>query len=65
MPIVNVTLMEGYDAETKRTLSKKLTDTVLDTIAAPPEAVIVVINEVPGENYMRGGVSRTPGASIS
>lgn len=62
MPIVNLTLMEGYDAQTKRDLSSRITQTILDTIDAPPEAVIVVINEVPHANYMRGGVSRTPGA---
>lgn len=63
MPIVHLTLMEGYDTHTKRDLSSRLTQTILDTIDAPPEAVIVVINEVPQGNYMRGGISRTPGAT--
>ena len=65
MPILNLTLMEGYDSQTKRTLSKRLTDTILDTIDAPSEAVIVVINEVAPDCYMRGGVARTPGAKKS
>lgn len=63
MPVITVTLMEGYDAETRRTLSERLTDAVTNTIAAPLEGVTVVINEVPAANYMRGRQSRVPGAA--
>lgn len=62
MPIVTVTLIEGYPAETKTALSERLTDAVLHSMDAPLEAVTVVLNEVPGDNYMRGRRRRTPGA---
>ncbi|MEM9879670.1 MAG: 4-oxalocrotonate tautomerase family protein [Pseudomonadota bacterium] len=65
MPILNLTLMEGYDSQTKKDLSSRLTRAVLETIDAPPEAVIVVINEVPTDHYMRGGIRRAPGAAKS
>ena len=65
MPIIQVTLMEGYDAETRRKLSERLTDAVTDTISAPLDGITVVLNEVPPTNYMRGRVSRIPGAAKS
>lgn len=61
MPVIKVTLIEGYDAETITTLSRRMTDAVRATIAAPPEGITVIAEEVPPTNYMRGGQSRTPG----
>ena len=61
MPIVTATLIEGYDAETRARLSRALTDAVRSVIDAPVEAVTVVLNEVPADNYMRGGQRRVPG----
>lgn len=63
MPVIAVTLMQGYDAETRRILCERLTDAVTETIAAPLDGVTVVINEVPPQNYMRGRKARTPGAA--
>lgn len=61
MPVINVTLIQGYDADARRRLSERLTDATRSVIKAPAEVVTVVINEVDGSNYMRGGVSRKPG----
>ena len=64
MPVIKVTLIEGYDAETIATLSRRMTDAVRATIAAPPDGITVIAEEVAPTNYMRGGRSRTPGASV-
>ncbi|NNE88133.1 MAG: SnoaL-like domain-containing protein [Silicimonas sp.] len=64
MPIIKVTLIEGYDAETISTLSRRFTDAVRATIAAPPDGITVIAEEVPPTNYMRGGQSRKPGPPV-
>ena len=61
MPVITVTLIEGYDAATRRRLSERLTDAVLATISAPVEGVTVIINEVAPASYMRGRTAKTPG----
>lgn len=65
MPIIQVTLMEGYDVEIRQKLSERLTDAVTDTINAPMDGITVVLNEVPAANYMRGRKSRIPGAATN
>lgn len=65
MPVIKYTLIKGYDAETIATLSRRFTDAVRATIAAPPDGITVIAEEVPATNYMRGGMARTPGAPAS
>jgi 4-oxalocrotonate tautomerase family enzyme len=62
MPIVRVTMIEGYADDVRQRLARRLSDAVRGTIAAPAEGVTVAIEEVKPSNYMRGGRSRTPGA---
>ena len=62
MPVVTVTLIEGYDEATRERLAQRLTGAVQATIAAPLDGITVIINEVAPVGYMRGGVRRTPGA---
>lgn len=62
MPVIKLTLIEGYDDATIRTLSSRLTDAVRATIGAPPDGITVIAEEVRPACYMRGGESRTPGA---
>ena len=64
MPVIQVTLIEGYDAVTRQHLCERLTDAAMATIEAPAEAVTVFINEVAAAGYMRGRVGKTPGASV-
>lgn len=64
MPTVRMTLIEGYDDETRRKLATRLTDAVRSTIAAPLDGITVVIDEVKPSSYMRGRVSRTPGKPV-
>ncbi|MCC5979282.1 MAG: tautomerase family protein [Salinarimonas sp.] len=61
MPIVTVTVLEGYDSATRTRLGKQVTDAVRAVVDAPPEAVTVIIDEVARENYLRGGEHRVPG----
>lgn len=62
MPVIRTTLIEGYDDETRRRLSERLTDAVRATIAAPLDGITVIIEEVKPSSYMRGRTARTPGA---
>jgi len=61
MPIINVTLIEGYSSEARVRLSQRLTNATTSVIKAPADLVTVVVNEVGSVNYVRGGVNRTPG----
>jgi len=61
MPVVTITLIEGYDEATREAMATRLTDAVLATIDAPPDGVTVIIHEVAAAGYMRGRQRRTPG----
>lgn len=60
MPIVEIHLLEGYDANAKRRLGEGLTDAVRLVVPAPPEAITVLVHEMKAEEYYRGGRTRTP-----
>ena len=64
MPVVTVTLIEGYDEATRRRLGEALTDAVRASIAAPLEGVTVVLDEVAPGNYLRGRAPRRPGPPL-
>jgi phenylpyruvate tautomerase PptA (4-oxalocrotonate tautomerase family) len=64
MPVVRLTLIEGYDDATRTRLAQRLTDAVRSTIAAPLDGITVAIEEVQPTSYMRGRVSRTPGKPL-
>lgn len=64
MPVVRLTLIEGYDDEVRTRLAQRLTDAVRSTIAAPLEGITVAIEEVKPTGYMRGRVPRTPGKPL-
>jgi len=64
MPVVTVTLMEGYDDSVRTALGERLTDAVRATIAAPLDGITVQINEVKPTGYMRGRERRKPGAPV-
>jgi len=61
VPIINVTLIEGYSDHARLRLSQRLTTSTLSVIKAPADLVTVVVNEVAPANYVRGGINRTPG----
>ncbi|ADZ72260.1 tautomerase family protein [Polymorphum gilvum] len=64
MPIVRVTVIEGYEDEVRQRLARALTQAVRSTIAAPIDAITVAIEEVKPANYMRGGRTRVPGPAL-
>ncbi len=61
MPVITITLIEGYEAEFKSSLCKTLGNVAKTYTGAPPDGVTVMVNEVKGENYMRAGLHRQPG----
>jgi len=64
MPIIRLTLIEGYDDATRTRLATRLTDAVRVTIAAPLDGVTVEIVEVKPASYMRGRKLRVPGPPL-
>ena len=63
MPLIECTLIKGYDGQTRRLLAERVTDAASSATGADPEFVTVTIKEVDGENYMRGRVQREPAAA--
>ncbi|MBU0671915.1 MAG: tautomerase family protein [Candidatus Margulisbacteria bacterium] len=55
MPIVKIGLWSGRDKATKEKLIQNVTKTVCETVKCPAEAVIVVIEDIPKENWGQGG----------
>lgn len=60
MPIVEAKILQGYAPEDKQRLCKALTDAVRFVVPADPDAVIVILHELPATDYARGGKHRTP-----
>ncbi len=61
MPVITVTLIEGYDDATKERLAKGLTTVAQTVTGARPDGITVALQEVAASNYMRGGTRKTPG----
>lgn len=55
MPAIRVDLMEGRTIDQKRTLVKALTQAVVDTLGAKPEAVDVLLFDVKRHDWATGG----------
>lgn len=55
MPIVTIGMWAGRDKEVKKKLIENVTKSVCETIKCPPEAVIVVLENIPKENWGQGG----------
>lgn len=64
MPVVQTTVIEGYDDATKARLLQGMTRVVLSVMAAKPDGVVTLLNEVKASAYARGGVSRIPGPPL-
>ncbi len=62
MPIVQISLLEGRDAQVKRALLREVTEAVVRTTGVPPASVRVVLQEVPAAHWAVGGVSKEDGA---
>lgn len=56
MPVVTVELWEGRTLEQKRALCRAITDAMVQHAGARPDALHVIIHEVPKQNWALGGV---------
>lgn len=63
MPVVQVSLIQGYSSALKQQLCERLTEAVSASIAADPDAITIFLHEVAADGYMRGGRSRQPGSA--
>ncbi len=59
MPIIEAHVLEGYDNDAKTRLGKALTDAVQLVVPAAPDAITVILHEMPRTHYMRGGTHRS------
>lgn len=64
MPIVEIHVLEGYSAAEKSRLGRAVTDAVLTVVPAAPDAITVITQDIPAENYMRGGIARSPAPAL-
>jgi 4-oxalocrotonate tautomerase len=55
MPIVRIEMWPGRDEATKDKLIQSVTKSVCDSISCPAEAVTVVIQDIPKENWGMAG----------
>jgi len=55
MPVINIDLWEGRDKDTKAKLIVSVTKAVTESIGCPADAVQVILNEVPKENWGLAG----------
>jgi 4-oxalocrotonate tautomerase len=56
VPVVTVQLFEGRTLEQKRRLVKAITDAMVEHADARPDALHVVLQEIPKNNWGRAGV---------
>jgi 4-oxalocrotonate tautomerase len=55
MPTIRVDLMEGRTVDQKRALVKALTQAVVDTLGAKPEAVDILLFDIKRHDWATGG----------
>ena len=55
MPIVRVEMWAGVTSELKRCIAKGITDVMVDSVKCPVEAVTIIFDEVPKDNWVIGG----------
>lgn len=56
MPLVEISMLTGRDTDTKEEMIREVTGAVVRTSGAPPEAVTVIIRDVPRTDWARAGV---------
>ncbi len=59
MPILRISLWAGKTKEQKAELAKALTDTMVQVAKVPPEAVTIMFEELPKENWATKGILHT------
>jgi 4-oxalocrotonate tautomerase len=56
MPYVTIVLREGRSVDQKRDMVKAVTEAIVRTVNAKPEAVHVIVHDVPAHNLAREGI---------
>ena len=60
MPIIEAHVLQGYSDDEKARLAGALTNAALSVVPAAPDAITVMLHEMPKTHYMRGGQQRDP-----
>lgn len=55
MPVVKIDMWSGRSEGQKEKIIKKVTDAIVESTGCPKEAVTVVIDDIPKENWGSGG----------
>ncbi len=55
MPIINIHMLEGRDKGKKAALAANVTKAVCESLDVKPEAVRIIMSEMPRENYAAAG----------
>jgi 4-oxalocrotonate tautomerase len=56
MPIIHVNMYEGRTIEQKRKLVTAITDAVVKSLGLKPDAVRIILHEIPRDNIAVAGV---------
>lgn len=64
MPIATIDLLDGYDPAAKARLGTAVTAAIASVIDAPPEAITVILRDMPHANYYRGAIPRQPAPAL-
>lgn len=56
MPIIHVNMLEGRTLEQKRKLVSSMTEAVVKSLDVKPEAVRIVLHDLPKQNIAVAGV---------
>lgn len=56
MPIIQFNLLEGRTIEQKRTLAKRVTETVVEVLGVKPESVRILVHEMGPYDFSVAGV---------
>ena len=60
MPIVHVDMLAGRDEASLRKIAEGITRVLVDAAGVRPEAVRILINEVPATRWFVAGVPKAP-----
>jgi len=55
MPTYHIELLEGRSVEQKRKLVQEITRVTVEVLGTSPEAVDIIITDVPRDNWATGG----------
>ena len=56
MPYITISLREGKTLEQKREMVKAVTDAITRSLGVKPEAVSIVLHDLPATNFAREGI---------